>query len=221
MNPTRRVAIVGAAPGAVRPCPLPEDAWWIAADGGAAACLSWGVVPGLVIGDGDSLDPQVAEELRRRGVAFRHYPRDKDATDLELALDEALNRGAEEIDLFGVLGGRWDHSLANVLLPARPAYAAARIQAPGEEQSLYWLRPGRLLELSGHPGRSVSLLPLGGEARAVTTSGLRFPLDRQTLAHGDSRGMSNVMTGERATVRLEAGVLLAVGPPGGQQLADG
>ncbi|MDQ7008635.1 MAG: thiamine diphosphokinase [Acidobacteriota bacterium] len=217
-----RVVIVGAAPD---PGPTGADACAaadlvIAADGGAAHCLGWGLSPRVVIGDNDSLATEAAARLERRGTRFLRYPPEKDATDLELALDEALDRGAESIDLFGVLGGRWDHTLANLLLPARPKYAPARIRAWADDQWLHWLHPGRELRVHGRPGLRVSLLPLGGDAREVVTRGLRFPLAGETLDHARSRGVSNAMTGRQATVRLGGGVLVVIGPPGGQKPAE-
>src|SRR5687768_15193697 len=92
----------------------------IAADGGALALLRAGLLPRLVIGDMDSLDAASLAELAERGVELRRYPREKDETDLELALLHAAAAGATAIDILGALGGRWDHTLANVALLALP-----------------------------------------------------------------------------------------------------
>src|SRR5689334_754444 len=92
----------------------------IAADGGALPLLRAGMTPHMAIGDMDSIDAAGLAELEARGVAIRRFPREKDETDLELALLYAAQAGATAIDVLGALGGRWDHTLANVALLALP-----------------------------------------------------------------------------------------------------
>ncbi|HEY4721353.1 MAG TPA: thiamine diphosphokinase, partial [Anaerolineae bacterium] len=88
----------------------------IAADGGARNALSIGVMPQIVIGDLDSLHPADRLQLEQAQAQFIVYPAHKDYTDLELAIRHALERGATEIVIASALGGRWDQSLANMLL---------------------------------------------------------------------------------------------------------
>jgi thiamine pyrophosphokinase len=112
--------------------------------------------------------------------------------------------------VLGIGGGRLDHFLGNVLLLASPRFASARIDAHvgGAQVSVVHDR----VELDGTPGRLCSLLPLGGPAVGVLTDGLRYPLRRETLPPGTTRGVSNEFVASRATVALESGVLLAVIP---------
>jgi thiamine pyrophosphokinase len=182
----------------------------IGADGGAARALGWGLVPDLVVGDLDSLPETERAALEARGCEFVIHPRAKDETDLELALVQAVERGAQEIVVLGALGGRLDHTLANLLLLTLPRLAGVvvRIVAGGEEAIL--VHGGGALVLDGAPGDVVSLLPLGGDARGVTTAGLAWPLRGETLPFGYSRGVSNEMTAAAARVELEAGYLLAI-----------
>ena len=72
------------------------------------------------------------------------------------------------------------------------------------------LRGGEAVTLAGSPGDLVSLLPLGGDARGVTTAGLTWVLARDTLRFGYSRGVSNEMSGDQARVQLEEGYLWVV-----------
>ncbi|MGH2627588.1 MAG: thiamine diphosphokinase, partial [Anaerolineales bacterium] len=146
----------------------PED-WIVAADGGASHCLALGLTPALLIGDLDSVDPAQAAAWRRAGVEVIAHPPDKDKTDLELALLLAVERGAAEILVLGAMGGRWDHSLANVLLAAHPALRGVPLTVSDGMQQV------RLLEsearLQGSPGDIVSLIPIGGDADGITTHG--------------------------------------------------
>ncbi len=153
----------------------------IAADGGALALERWGIVPHLVVGDLDSLGRERAEALGRRGAKVIPYPVAKDESDLELALRYAVETGAPDIVLLGIFGGeRIDHGLANAMLLADPTY------------------------------RGLGLRAVRGDAKAIRTVGLRYPLDGETLHFGRSRGLSNVVTALPASVSLEHGVLLVI-----------
>ncbi|MFC2015871.1 thiamine diphosphokinase [Chloroflexota bacterium] len=182
----------------------------IGADGGAGLALQGGVVPGLVIGDMDSLTDADRVALEAQGVRFEVHPRSKDETDLELALTYAAQEGAKEIVVLGALGGRLDHTLSNVFLLALPQLTglSVRIVDGGEEALLLQSGEGTILE--GQPGDLVSLLPVGGKAEGVTTTGLAWGLSGDTLDFGLSRGVSNVMLGKSARVEVEAGYLLVV-----------
>ncbi len=184
--------------------------WIVAADGGAARALAWGLTPHLVIGDMDSLPGDIRSDLEKQGCRFILHPRDKDETDLELALRHVARAGATEIIILGAMGGRTDHAFANVLLLTLPFLAgvAVRIVSEGEEISL--VRGGESLQLTGQRGDLVSLLPLGGDAHGVMTEGLAWALEDETLFFGRSRGVSNEMTAPQARIGVEEGFLLVI-----------
>lgn len=189
----------------------------VGADGGAARALVWGLYPHLVIGDMDSLPGQARATLRAHHCQFVEHPRAKDETDLELALAYAVERGAQEIVILGALGGRLDHTLANVLLLALPQLCGTSVRiANGDEQTLL-VQSGEAVTLEGQPGDLVSLLPLGGDARGVTTIGLAWSLRDDVLRFGFSRGVSNEMTASVAQIELEEGYLLVVHAPSPEQ----
>lgn len=197
-----------------------EDRHWmrqgdlvIGADGGAARALAWGLVPDVVIGDMDSLADAHRADLLARGCRFVIHPRAKDETDLELALTYAIQEGAQEIIVLGALGGRLDHTLANILLLAHPGLIGATVRILSGRMEARLIRGGEVSTLQGEPGDLVSLLPLGGEAHGVTTSGLAWPLSGETLRFGFTRGISNEMLGNTADIRLESGYLMVVHSP--------
>lgn len=190
-----------------------ESDWIIGADGGAARALAWGLLPDLVIGDMDSLPERARSILVAEGCRFIEHPRAKDETDLELALLYAVQEGAQEIVVLGALGGRLDHTLANLLLLALPSLAGISVRiAEGNQQALL-ARSGETVELVGTPGDLVSLVPLGGDACGVTTRGLEWALEEDTLRFGSSRGVSNEMTSGRAGIQVGEGLLLVVHSP--------
>jgi thiamine pyrophosphokinase len=182
----------------------------VAADSGLAHARALGVRVDLVIGDLDSVDPADLEAAVSAGATVERHPAAKDATDLELALDAALERGSTAVHVVGLGGGRLDHFLGNLLLLASPQYATARLDAhvAGAFVTVVHDR----VDLAGSPGGSCSLLPLGGAAVGVLTEGLRYPLHRETLLPGTTRGVSNEFLDTRAAVSVDAGVLLAVVP---------
>jgi thiamine pyrophosphokinase len=180
----------------------------IAADGGALPLLRAGLRPHIVIGDMDSLDDASLRALGEQGAELRRYPREKDATDLELALLHTAAAGATEIDVLGGLGGRWDHTLANVALLALPELIGRRVRLLVDRQTLFLVRDSAALE--GQAGDTVSLLPLSGEARGVTTQGLLYPLHEATLSYERARGISNVLLEPPGRVSLSDGLLLVV-----------
>jgi len=182
----------------------------IAADSGLEHAQALGVPVDLVVGDLDSVDPAALDAAVADGATVERHPAAKDATDLELALDAALERGATEVLVLGVGGGRLDHFLANMLLLASPRYSHVRVDARVEGDEVTVVHEH--VELVGAAGALCSLLPLGGPAVGVVTDGLRFPLRRETLAPGTTRGVSNEFLGARAHVSLDAGVLLAIVP---------
>lgn len=191
---------------------LPPDAHVIAADSGLHVALALGLTVDLVVGDLDSVDPRTLASARDAGVEVRQHPAAKDRTDLALAMDAAVDHGAERLVVVGGHGGRLDHLLANALLLAAPAYAGVDVLARMGDATVHVVRAGRTARLTGTPGELASLLPVHGPARAVTTRGLLYPLDGEDLPVGSSRGVSNELARVEAEVELEAGVLLAVQP---------
>lgn len=180
----------------------------IAADGGAARALSAGVRLQVVVGDMDSLAPDALDSLRQAGAEILTLPSRKDETDLELALLEAVRRGADDITIAGALGGRLDHTLGNVYLLTMPQLRGKRVRlVDGRvEAFVVWERA----EIRGARGDTVSLIPLTPEVRGIETEGLEYPLRHESLFMGPGRGISNVLLGSVARVSTVDGILLAV-----------
>jgi thiamine pyrophosphokinase len=189
----------------------------VAADGGLRTALALGLRPDFVIGDGDSLRDGDRVELEQRGISFEPVPAEKDASDLELAVRHVLAAGVAEIVVLGALGGlRVDHSLANILLLAMPDLAGVELSLVDDVSTIRAARAGRnggqpqALRIAGRRGDFVSLFAVGGESASVTTDGLKYPLGDEPLALGTSRGVSNELVGNHATVTVTRGVALVV-----------
>jgi thiamine pyrophosphokinase len=181
----------------------------IAADSGAATALQYGCTPQIVVGDFDSLDGSLLEDLVRRGSEIRRSAVEKNETDTELAVQAAIDEGATLITLVGALGGaRFDHAMANILLLA--GFGGVPIKLV-DGPSMCWLvrGPGRSA-IDGNVGDLVSLLPLTGDAKGIHTKGLYYALKGEALSFGNPRGVSNVLIEEHAEVSVEDGMLLVI-----------
>ena len=210
--PTMKRAIVFANgelpdPAAIRPLLQPDD-WIVAVDGGVRHALACGRAPQLVIGDLDSFPANLRAELEAGGTEFLTYPVAKDETDLELALLHVAASGATAVVIVGALGDRLDHTLTNVQLLARKELLPLEVRMVDGPQTacLVWSEA----TIRGAAGDRVSLIPLGGDAKGVSTRGLAWPLRDEALRFGEGRGVSNVMTGPTAHIQLTAGRLLCV-----------
>lgn len=189
---------------------MAEDNLLIAADGGSRHCLSLKLTPDIIIGDFDSLEPEILQAFESRGSQVIQHPAHKDFTDLELALRYASEQGADDILVFGALGDRWDQTLANLLLPAHPDLVNARIRLIDANQEIYLIRSGQTFQVHGLPGDTVSLVPIHGEVNGVSTQGLEYPLSDETLDFGATRGVSNVLLERQAEIFVRKGLLLCI-----------
>jgi thiamine pyrophosphokinase len=209
--PDRALVFAGgeALPVSVRTV-LPPDALVIAADSGVDHALALGRHVDLAVGDFDSVTPEGLRRVEADGARVERHALDKDATDLELALDAAVAAGAARVTVVGGHGGRLDHLLGNLALLASPRFVALTLDA--------WVGTARVnvvrtdTAIVGEPGSLVSLFAMHGPAHGVTTRGLRFPLHDAVLEPGSTLGISNELTVTEAGVRLDAGVLLTIQP---------
>ncbi len=187
---------------------LRPDDFLIAADGGTMHILNLGLVPNIVIGDMDSMQESVLLRLGNLNVEMRRYPADKNETDLELALEYAIESGYREIIIVAALGGRLDQTLANISLLAdlRPLTFDIRLNDGVEE--IFFCRSQ--VQVRGRSGDIVSLIPWGGEVMGVITENLKWPLSGETLYPYKTRGVSNEMLGEEASIKIDSGLLLII-----------
>ncbi|MBC7293582.1 MAG: thiamine diphosphokinase [Thermoleophilia bacterium] len=181
----------------------------VAVDGGAEALKRVGLRPSILVGDLDSIRPATRHELEAAGVELVLLPAAKDLTDTEAALRLAAERGAQDITVYGALGGpRLDHLVGNLLLLASPWLAACRVRLVDERHEAFLAR--RDVSFAGEPGDTVSLLPLTPCVEEVRTEGLLYSLAGEPLYQASTRGISNVMTGQQARVAHGEGVLLVI-----------
>ena len=205
------IVVAGGAPvDTPVPLPLPTGARVIAADGGVDRALALGLQVDVAIGDFDSASLEGVAAVEAAGARIVRHPPDKDATDLELAIDAAVALSPGRVLVIGHDGGRLDHLLSALLLLGSDRYAGVEVDGYLGPALAHVVRHDRTL--SGNTGELVSLLPLHGPAESVTTAGLTYPLRGETLLPGSSRGVSNVFATGEARITVGRGTLIAVRP---------
>ena len=186
---------------------LDEPDWIVVADSGLDQANRLGLKADLVIGDMDSVQPASLASAEKAGIEIRRYPEDKDATDLELAIDAAAAAGFSRATIIGGTGGRMAHTMANAMLLLQERTieldwltSRARITA---------LRNGQEETYPDTDGPLLSVLAIGGPVRCHST-GLKWPLADAPLIPGSTRGISNEIVDHTATVRVSSGRALII-----------
>lgn len=215
-RPPDIVVVAGGEPVAHALVPaLGPGALVVAADAGVDRARSLGWRVDVAVGDFDSITPDGRVALGDEVADVRTHPADKDATDLELALQVAAELAARRsgagrrVLVLGLEGGRPDHALANLLVAASEPFASLEIElvlAHGRA----WVVRDRLVG-QPEPGRTVSLVPVHGPAM-VSVTGVRWPLHRSTLDAGTTRGVSNETTGAPLDLTVHDGTVLCIAP---------
>ncbi|MEE8318934.1 MAG: thiamine diphosphokinase [Dehalococcoidales bacterium] len=183
----------------------------LGADGGARHAAAFNVTLDAVIGDMDSLPDSGPPGIK--DAEFISYPAGKDETDLELALLYAGEQGVDRIVMVGVMGGRMDMTIANINLLTHARLGSCRIEVWHGVQTGWVIRPPGG-DITGHPGDTVSLIPLAGDASGITTKGLKYSLKDEELTSGPARGIGNRLEKSSARIKLSDGLLLVVHTPG-------
>lgn len=180
----------------------------IAADSGAHHCKSFHVSPDLLVGDFDSVREIDYASLAAAGVEIIRYPEEKDMTDSEIAIEIAIKKGCTKVVILGALGTRLDHSLSTLFLLKKLLDKGIDGIIANEYNEVRLIN--RSIVLTREEGVYISLLPLAGSAKGVTTSGLHYPLENATLEASSSRGVSNKFSEDIARVTVTEGYLLII-----------
>jgi len=180
----------------------------ICADGAARYLRVLDILPAFIIGDMDSIDTDTLEYFYRKGSTILRHPGEKDETDTELALEYAIKLRPRTIYIFGALGGRIDHTLANISLLIMGDKAGVRTIIIDETCELFIVSRSVIIE--GQTGQTVSLLPLSSEVTGITLEGFEYPLSDAVMECGKPYGISNRMISEKGMISIQSGYLLVI-----------
>lgn len=170
----------------------------ICADGGYNHARNMGIIPDALIGDFDSAKD--FEEVTGR----IEYPTRKDFTDGELAVEYAMEHGADSVCLIGMTGDRLDHTIADIMLLNKCKNGVLI----DDNNEIYLLKD--TLTIRGKSGQTLSVVPIFSDAEGLTTTGLEYPLRNETLYFASTRGISNVMTSDTCEITIEKGIALVI-----------
>lgn len=187
---------------------LQSGDYFIAANGGSRHALAMQVRPHVVVGDFDSIAESDIHHLTMQGTIFWRFPSEKDETDLELAIRYALQTGCRRMVVVGALGGRMDQTLGNLSLLTSERLLGVDIRCDDGIEEVFFVRSRA--SIRGAAGDVLSLIPWGGPATGIVTTGLKYTLESETLYPDQTRGISNVMLSDSAEVTLGAGLLLCI-----------
>src|ERR1041385_6923023 len=187
---------------------LRDDDYVICADGGTRHAWALGIRPNLIVGDLDSAEAGLIQQFKDDGVDVESYPRDKNETDLELAIQRAIELKPKQITVLAALGGRLDQTLGNITLLTDPRLSTFNVRLDDGVEEVFLCR--NQAQVHGRNGDLLSLIPWQGTVTEVQTKNLKWPLNHETLYPNKTRGISNEMLDETASVSIGSGLLLIV-----------
>jgi thiamine pyrophosphokinase len=183
---------------------------YVGADRGALFLVQHGIKPNIAMGDFDSVNETELALIRLNSKQFLSCdPVMKDLSDTEMAFSWALDQNPQEIILYGALGTRFDHSLANIHL---------LIQAMRNQTVCTIVDSNNRIRLINHSIRlqrttcfsHVSLLPFTPMVTGITLQGFQYPLHEATLTIGQSLGISNRIVEPFGYIQISQGMLLVI-----------
>ena len=180
----------------------------ICCDGGARHLRNLRIKPNVIIGDMDSIDFAQLANYTAQEIKIIKFPKNKDFTDTELALDYALSLNPKRIIIWCALGGRIDHALANIYLLLKGQGKGIETSIMDEYCEIFVL--DKEYFFINETGKTVSLLALTPKVTGITLSGFVYPLEKDTLKISESRGISNIIRNARAIIKTEKGKLLII-----------
>lgn len=183
----------------------------IAVDGGLKAAKELGLVPDVIVGDFDSVDPSVLAFYRKtEHIVWEVHQPEKDDTDTELALKRAMAMGVGEIVILGATGGRLDHMIGNIQLLYPCLQTGIRASIVDPQNRLYLIDGETLFRRDAVWGKYISFLPLTQEVRGINLKGFKYPLTNKDIRIGTSLCISNELIEEEGRITVSDGVLIAV-----------
>ncbi|MGE5329051.1 MAG: thiamine diphosphokinase [Deltaproteobacteria bacterium] len=187
---------------------IKPDDYIICADGGALHARKLGIVPNVLIGDGDSIDQETLKYYESKGVTILSYPKEKDQTDTQLAVEYAYQQGSKEMVLFGCIGTRFDHTFGNVAMLIWLMKRGVRGVIVNKHNEVHVI--DRYIVLEGKPGDRLSLLPITPKINGIFTTGLKYALQDGELVYDQPMGISNEFIANEAQVVIRDGMLMVV-----------
>ena len=183
----------------------------IAGDRGLEALYQLKIVPNHIVGDFDSVSPEILEFYKNQSqIIFHTYHPEKDNTDTDIALKLAISLKSSEITIMGALGRRMDHAIANIHILKDALETNIPCQILDEHNRIYLINKEITLEKDKIYGKYISLIPLTSEVEGLTLTGFKYPLNNYDLPIGTSLGVSNEIVENIAQIKMKKGILIVI-----------
>lgn len=183
----------------------------IAVDRGLEGIEQLGLQPDILLGDYDSVAPEVLEKYKYdTHILNLQYPPEKDYTDSHLAIVTAVEQGATEVCILGATGTRLDHGLANLGLLKLCMEAGIAAEIVNEHNRVRMMNRRLIIRREEQFGTYVSLLPYTERVTGITLTGFQYPLREAEFELGISWGVSNEIVEEIAEIRIRTGILFVI-----------
>lgn len=180
----------------------------ICADGGARHLHKIRKVPTMIVGDLDSIDEDVILQYKDQGVRFEKFPPKKDYTDMELAINYAIEFKPNELTIMGAIGSRLDHTMANIYMLVDIMKKGISCRMLNNKNEIRVISD--TIEIRCNDDLNVSLIPLTEKVEGICLTGFEYPLDNETLYMGQSRGVSNKLKSLIGNISIKNGLLAVI-----------
>ncbi|GAA4063284.1 thiamine diphosphokinase [Amphibacillus indicireducens] len=187
-----------------------EIDYWIGCDRGALYLLNNNINPNLAIGDFDSVDEEEFKVIKSATENIQIHPVEKDLTDLELAINAALELNAENLFLFGVTGGRKDHELNSIFLLERLIDLDLKVKIVDQQNMISMYHPGQYQIIHSELYPKVSFIPLTKQVSGLSLMHFYYPLTNQTINRGESLTISNHLIDQTGHFSFDSGILIVI-----------
>lgn len=180
----------------------------ICVDSGANCLYKYNIIPDLLLGDFDSINKEAFEYFKNSNCKIDVYPKEKDFTDSELALETAIKMGANSIIMLGFTGSRIDHLLGNLGLLIK--CLNNNIEAYIKDDNNVITLINKPCKFSGNKGDIISFQAYSDVVKHLTIKGAKYPLNNYDLGLGESLTISNEFNGNDVEVLFDKGRLLVI-----------
>lgn len=178
----------------------------ICADGGLEKTESLNLIPDIIIGDLDSVNKLVLKKYLDMNVDLIKYPAEKNYTDMELAIEYAVDKGVKDIILIGASGTRLDHTIANIMLIERYFKQGIKMKIIDNNNTVQIVTNN--MEIKNKKNYNVSIIPITDSIEGITLQGFKYPLNDVIVKRGSTLCVSNIITDEKGIIKLNKGTAL-------------
>ena len=182
----------------------------IAVDKGLEALYKLNKIPDYIVGDFDSVSKEALEFYKNKNIPINEYNSEKDFTDTELGLELAINLNPNKITIVGAIGTRFDHTLANVHILTKCLEKNIECEIVDLYNKIYLINHKKEIEREKSYRKFFSIIPLTSEVQGISLKGFKYPLENYNLSIGKSLGISNEIVGNKASVEIKSGILIAI-----------